>query len=164
VETLRAAARQHVVVLGGPRRAVDAALTDALIQQPLFARAECVVVPVRTDDDAVAATLAKKKKPAFDRAGFVTKPAPADERAWIEYVNEEIATATSQGAAEAPAAGVVIAIRRDGSVARRGVGKPPWKELVDELQAGERGPSSGSPSMGGSATKQKKKKETAAAG
>ncbi|KAJ8602296.1 hypothetical protein CTAYLR_007850 [Chrysophaeum taylorii] len=131
LETLRTMAGQSVVVLGGPRAVVDDALTDALIQQKLLARAECVVVPVRVDATASSAPPQRKK---IDTAGFVATPAPDDADAWVQYLGDEIATAVAQGEPTAATAGVVIAVRRDGTIARRGVGKPPWRDVINDLQ------------------------------
>jgi len=128
LETLRTKAGQSIVVLGGPAKAVDDALTDALIQQKLLAAADCLVVPVRTDAEAPPAAK-------IDRAGFVAPPTDDSFSDWLAYVSEEINTAKDQGAADAPTTGVVIAVRNDGSVARRGVGKPPWKDVIADLAA-----------------------------
>lgn len=124
LETLRTKAGQSVVVLGGPAKAVNEALTDALIQQKLLARAECVIVPVRTD-------IVEPQK--IDRTGFIASIPPDERDDWLEYVADEIKTARDQGADDADSAGVVIAVRNDGTVARRGVGKPPWREVIAQL-------------------------------
>lgn len=131
LRTLRLKAGQNIVVLGGQANQVDDALTDALIQQKLLAKAECVVVPVRTNALSEKSGDAAASPKKIDRAGFVATPADEDREAWLDYVREEMATAEEQGADARE--GVVIAVRKDGTVARRGVGKPPWKVVIDEL-------------------------------
>lgn len=42
--------------------------------------------------------------------------------------------AEAQGTGSA-AQGLVIAVKRTGKVSRRGVGMPPWKVIVEELNA-----------------------------
>lgn len=122
IKTLQRDAGQAVVVLGGAAAAVDDALLDALIQKAAFARAEVVVVPVRLTEDAAA-------RP-FD-APFVCAPADRDAAAWRSYVADEIATAEAQGADVA--GGIVVALRRDGTVASRNIGKPPWPQLLASI-------------------------------
>mmetsp|Transcript_2627 Transcript_2627/g.6789 ORF Transcript_2627/g.6789 Transcript_2627/m.6789 type:complete len:300 (-) Transcript_2627:727-1626(-) len=124
--TLQTKANQNVVILGGPATVVDDALTDALIQQKLLSRAECLVVPVRLDADDVR---------KIDTAGFVATPAPDDRAKWLDYLKDEIDTAVQQGAGDAGDVGVVIAVRNDGTVARRGIGKPPWTAVIADLEA-----------------------------
>ena len=127
VQTLQRDAGQAVVVLGGSRAAVDDALLDALIQRTAFARAECVVVPVRLDDDDAAAAPSTKAL-TVDEAPFVALPCDGDRDGWRAYLADEIATAADQGADTS--GGVVVALRRDGTVASRNVGKPPWPQLI----------------------------------
>ena len=131
VRTLQRDAGQAVVVLGGPRAAVDDALLDALIQRNAFARAECVVVPVRLDDGAGAAPATNAL--TVDEAPFVALPNADDAAAWRSYLEDELATAADQGADTS--AGVVVALRRDGTVASRNVGKPPWPQLIAAIDA-----------------------------
>ena len=51
-----------------------------------------------------------------------------DRDGWRAYLADEIATAADQGADTS--GGVVVALRRDGTVASRNVGKPPWPQLI----------------------------------
>lgn len=132
LETLRGVAKQSVVVLGGPAASVDDAMTDALIQQKLFVSTETLVVPVRLDATTGEVRDDYASKPMYAKAGFVALPVGDD---WADFVRAEVATATDQGAASASSDGVVIAVRQDGSIARRGVGKPPWKQLLRDIKA-----------------------------
>jgi hypothetical protein len=47
---------------------------------------------------------------------------------------KEIDLAKSQGERDIESKGLVIAVKRNGKVVRRGVGLPPWKQVVDEFQ------------------------------
>ena len=128
VETLRTAANQAVVVVAGPSSVVDDALRDALIEQKTLAAAEVLVVPVRTSaEDAVEAAMGRRS----DAYGFVAPPVDADK--WKAYAAAECAVAAGQGAETAAEDGIVIAVRADGTVARRGLGKPVWKMVAAEL-------------------------------
>lgn len=128
VETLRTAANQAVVVVAGPAAVVDDALRDALIEQKTLASSSVIVIPVRTSAvDAVEAAMGRRS----DSYGFVALP--VDDAAWAAYAEAECAVAAGQGAATAAADGIVIAVRSDGTVARRGLGKPVWKMVVEDL-------------------------------
>ena len=135
LETLRSVAKQCIVVLAGPERAVDDAIRDAFIQQKLFVDAECLVVPVRLDSDTGNLVVYDDDDERnMYQAGFIAKPDVDDSLAWADFVRNEIATAKEQGEQLASSIGVVIALRQDASIARRGVGKPPWKPLLSDLQ------------------------------
>ena len=137
IETLRKAANQAVVVVAGPSSVVDDALRDALIEQKTLAAAEVLVVPVRTSaEDAVEAAMGRRS----DSYGFVAPPVDADK--WKAYAAAECAVAAGQGASTASEDGIVIAVRADGTVARRGLGKPVWKMVAAELSPPEKGEAS----------------------
>ena len=134
VETLRTAANQAVVVVAGPSSVVDDALRDALIEQKTLAAAEVLVVPVRTSaEDAVEAAMGRRS----DSYGFVAPP--VDAAKWKAYAAAECAVAAGQGAETAAEDGIVIAVRADGTVARRGLGKPVWKMVAAELSPPKKG-------------------------
>jgi len=133
IETLRKAANQAVVVVAGPASVVDDALRDALIEQKTLAAAEVLVVPVRTSaEDAVEAAMGRRS----DSYGFVAPP--VDAAKWKAYAAAECAVAAGQGASTASEDGIVIAVRADGTVARRGLGKPVWKMVAAELSPPEK--------------------------
>ena len=137
IETLRKAANQAVVVVAGPSSVVDDALRDALIEQKTLAAAEVLVVPVRTSaEDAVEAAMGRRS----DSYGFVAPP--VDAAKWKAYAAAECAVAAGQGASTASEDGIVIAVRADGTVARRGLGKPVWKMVAAELSPPETGEAS----------------------
>ena len=137
IETLRKAANQAVVVVAGPASVVDDALRDALIEQKTLAAAEVLVVPVRTSaEDAVEAAMGRRS----DSYGFVAPP--VDAAKWKAYAAAECAVAAGQGASTASEDGIVIAVRADGTVARRGLGKPVWKMVAAELSPPEKGEAS----------------------
>mmetsp|Transcript_15138 Transcript_15138/g.45203 ORF Transcript_15138/g.45203 Transcript_15138/m.45203 type:complete len:306 (+) Transcript_15138:186-1103(+) len=127
VATLQAAAGQAVVVVAGPNRVVNDALRDAIIEQKALAAAEALVVPVRTAEDDAGASL------TAESYGFVAPPLAEDMEQWRAYVDAEVAAAVKQGAESAREEGVVVAVRSDGTVARRGLGKPIWKVVIADL-------------------------------
>lgn len=128
VATLQAAARQGVVVVGGPSDVVDDALRDAIIEQKALAAGEVLVVPVRT-----ASSDGGSGGKTANTYGFVAPPLADDSEKWRAYVAAEVAVAEGQGAETAGVDGVVVAVRSDGTVARRGLGKPVWKMVLADL-------------------------------
>ena len=77
--------------------------------------------------------MAELPVPAGIEAPFVALPNADDAAAWRSYLEDELATAADQGADTS--AGVVVALRRDGTVASRNVGKPPWPQLIAAIDA-----------------------------
>ena len=177
VATLQAAARQGVVVVGGPSDVVDDALRDAIIEQKALAAGEVLVVPVRT-----ASSDGGSGGKTANTYGFVAPPLADDSEKWrarvrradlssptsraarrrgrdvdiswgrgaakwifrrdgrsvsrparLRYVAAEVAVAEGQGAETAGVDGVVVAVRSDGTVARRGLGKPVWKMVLADM-------------------------------
>ena len=66
-----------------------------------------------------------------DSYGFVAPP--VDAAKWKAYAAAECAVAAGQGAETAAEDGIVLAVRADWTVARRGLGKPVWKMVAAEL-------------------------------
>jgi hypothetical protein len=53
---------------------------------------------------------------------------------WEDYVKAEMDDAIAQNAAENPEKeGIAIVIANNGRVIRRGIGKVPWRQMVDQL-------------------------------
>jgi hypothetical protein len=125
---------QHIVILGGPASFVKDALLSARLTGENFAGKNILLVPVLYDD-----SIDKMRE---QRKGFDTRPLsfdyvfvaePADNRRWIAFMLREVELAESQGLSGADRRGVVISVRKDGRVQRRGVGMPKWDLVVDEL-------------------------------
>ena len=53
---------------------------------------------------------------------------------WIFFMKKEIEDAIKQGEKDIVKKGIVIAIRNDGIVVRRGIGIPPWKEIIPKFK------------------------------
>ena len=53
---------------------------------------------------------------------------------WEAYLKKETDLAVLQGEADIVKKGIVIAVKRNGKVLRRGVGIPPWKIIAEDLQ------------------------------
>jgi hypothetical protein len=54
-------------------------------------------------------------------------------KVWRSYLSKEIEQAKTQGNADIIQQGLVLAVRKDGNIVCRGIGAPPWKQIVTEL-------------------------------
>ena len=53
---------------------------------------------------------------------------------WEAYLKKETDLAVLQGEVDIVKKGIVVALKRNGKVLRRGVGIPPWKIIAEDLQ------------------------------
>lgn len=50
---------------------------------------------------------------------------------WQQILQNEVSQAEKEGVDDVWGQGIVLAIAKDGKVKRRGLGIPPWKEVVE---------------------------------
>jgi hypothetical protein len=132
---LQAGARQHMIIVAGPKKACRDALVGANLLKMDFAMSNVLVVPYETD----AGTLAAAVRP--DGSGFGTLPmyetqayvARAVGDGWAEYIKSELDDAVNQNGEKAREEGIAIVVASNGKVIRRGVGKVPWRQMVEQL-------------------------------
>lgn len=138
VRELQSSARQHVILVAGPKKACRDALVGANLLKMDFAMSNVLVVPYETDVDPAEALGSKPagfgERPMYERQPYVARPA-GDPDAWREYVDAELRDAVAQNGPQAKEEGIAIVIRNNGKVLRRGVGKVPWRQMVEELEA-----------------------------
>jgi hypothetical protein len=139
VQELQANARQHVILVAGPKKACRDALVGANLLKMDFAMSNVLVVPYETDVDPAEALNSNKpvgfgERPMYERQAYVARPA-GDADAWKEYVDAEMKDAVAQNGPQAREEGIAVVIRNNGKVLRRGVGKVPWRQMVEELEA-----------------------------
>lgn len=130
-------ARQHVILVAGPGRAIRDALRGAQLNKVNFAMTNILVVPYETGVD----TVDRASKPdgggfADNRPAYATQPYIAEPvgEGWGEFVAAEMETAVEQAGDKVLEDGVALVVTNDGKVLRRGVGKVPWRQMVDELE------------------------------
>lgn len=147
--------RQNVVIFAGELATVSDALIAAKIEgNALFNDKETFVVPVVTSSINAAALSdgenvpqiedkpskgfgAVKEKESLMTAPYIAKPAQLN--VWLAYLKKEVELAASQGTKDITKQGLVLAVNKKGKVVRRGVGRPPWKQLVEELEQSSKG-------------------------
>jgi hypothetical protein len=137
VQELQSGARQHVILVAGPKKACRDALVGANLLKMDSALSNVLVVPYETDvdpGDALSRPAGFGDRPLYETQPYVARPA-GDAIAWREYVDAEMKDAVQQNGPQAREEGIAIVIRNDGKVLRRGVGKVPWRQMVEELES-----------------------------
>lgn len=130
-------AKQHLILVAGPGRAIRDALRGAQLNKVNFAMTNILVVPYETGADE-AARASKPDGGGFgdSRPTYETQPYVAEPvgDGWEEFVAAELDTAADQAGDKVYDEGIALVVANDGKVLRRGVGKVPWRQMVDELE------------------------------
>ena len=101
-----------------------------------FAMTNILVVPYETGLDE-AERASKPSGSGFgDRPSYETQPYVAEPvgPGWKEFIAAEMDTAVDQAGEKVREEGIALVVANDGKVLRRGVGKVPWRQMVDELE------------------------------
>eukprot|EP00804_Cyclotella_cryptica_P028110 CCRYP_016160-RA/>CCRYP_016160-RA protein AED:0.39 eAED:0.39 QI:94/1/1/1/1/1/2/291/360 len=129
-------AKQHIILVAGPGRVIRDALRGAQLNKVNFAMTNILVVPYETGlDEAERASKPSGSgfadRPSYERQPYVAEPVG---EGWDEFITEEMNTAVEQAGEKAKDEGIALVITNDGKVLRRGLGKVPWRQMVDELE------------------------------
>lgn len=135
VQELQAGARQHIIIVAGPKKACRDALVGANLLKMDFAMNNVLVVPY----EIVSSDIEKQTRP--EGSGFADRPiyekqayvARATGEGWEEYINAEINDAMELNGEKVRDEGIALVIASNGKVIRRGVGKVPWRQMVEQL-------------------------------
>lgn len=132
VGELQVGAKQHMIVVAGPRKACRDALVGANLLKMDFAMSNVLVVPYETEAE-------KESRPSggfADRPLYETQPyiARPTGEGWDDYINAEMADAIKQGSVRAKNEGIAIVVASTGKVITRGVGIVPWRQMVEQLE------------------------------
>ena len=133
--TMQSMAKQHIIMVAGPGRAIRDALRGAQLNKVNFAMTNILVVPYETGLDEAA--RASKPSGGFgDRPTYETQAyvAEAVGEGWESFIEAEMETAAEQAGEKVREEGIALVIANDGKVLRRGVGRVPWRQMVDELE------------------------------
>lgn len=134
VKELQAGARQHMIIVVGPKKACRDALVGANLLKMDFAMSNILVVPYEIGTDA-AEQRSRPDGTGFARPMYETQPyvARPSGEGWEEYANAELEDAVKQNGEKAREEGIAIVVASNGKVIRRGVGKVPWRQMVEQL-------------------------------
>eukprot|EP01035_Chromulina_nebulosa_P018705 gene18705-24464_t len=132
---LQSKGRQHVIIVAGEREIVKDAVISARIEgSDLFNSKDTLVIPlVLQENEQFDENIGKGfgNKEGFLSAPYIGKP--TQPNVWQFYLDKEVQQAIKQGQLDIVTKGLVLAIRNDGKIIRRGIGLPPWKEIVEEF-------------------------------
>lgn len=131
-------AKQHVILVAGPGRAIRDALRGAQLNKQNFAMSNILVVPYETGLDAAKRASKPDASKGFgdERPKYETEPYVAEPtgEGWDEFIEAEMSTAAEQAGEKVRDEGVALVVTNNGKVLRRGVGRVPWKQMMDELE------------------------------
>jgi hypothetical protein len=136
VSSIQSGAKQHMIIVAGPKKACKDALIGANLLKMDFAMSNILVVPYEIGADQ--AELQSRPSGGFgDRPVYENQPyiARVAGDGWDEYIQQELDDAVKQASGEkVEDEGIAIVIANNGKVIRRGVGKVPWRQMVDQLE------------------------------
>ncbi len=135
VQELQSGARQHIIIVAGPKKACRDALVGANLLKMDFAMNNVLVVPY----EIVSSDIGGQTRP--EGSGFADKPiyekqayvARATGEGWDEYISAEINDAVEVNGEKVREEGIAVVVASNGKVIRRGVGKVPWRQMVEQL-------------------------------
>lgn len=136
VSELQSGAKQHMIIVAGPRKACRDALVGANLMKMSFSMSNVLVVPYEIGSDK-AETRPEGgfgERPKYETQPYVARPSGDG---WDEYISAEIDAAVEQNGKKVIDEGIAIVVSNSGNVIRRGIGKVPWRQMVDQLQGNE---------------------------
>jgi hypothetical protein len=163
---LQSKGRQHVIVVAGRFNFIKDQVISARLEGPdLFNSQETYVVPVVIDGDVEGTILPQLDeaeaalKKGFGKAETLMEAPyigkPTQMSAWLGCLAKEIELAQKQGTADIVEQGLVLGVRRDGCIVRRGVGAVPWRQLVMDVSKTHDGEAAGEGDSGREGTQGK---------
>jgi hypothetical protein len=135
VSNIQSGAKQHMIIVAGPKKACRDALIGANLLKMDFAMSNVLVVPYEMGVDR-AELLSRPSGGFGDRPVYETQPyiARVVGDGWEEYIQQEVEDAVKQSGENVKEEGIAIVIANNGKVIRRGVGKVPWRQMVEQLE------------------------------
>lgn len=131
VRELQAGARQHMIIVVGPRKACRDALVGANLLKMNFAMSNVLVVPYETGKKQPRPEGGFGELPMYETQPYVARPSG---EGWSEYIDAELKDAKAQNSEKVLEEGIAIVVANNGKVIRRGVGKVPWRQMVEQLE------------------------------
>lgn len=135
VSSIQSGAKQHMIIVVGPKKACKDALIGANLLKMDFAMSNILVVPYETGLDRVELLSRPSggfgERPVYENQPYIARVAGDG---WEEYIQQELDDAVKQSGENVKDEGIAIVIANNGKVIRRGVGKVPWRQMVDQLE------------------------------
>lgn len=135
VGAVQEGANQHMIFVIGNKKCIKDALLGANLLKLDFSMSNILVVPYEIG----ASEEEKKTRPQGgfgERPIWETQPYVAEVTGpgWDDHIREELKDAVEQSGPMVKQEGIAIVLANDGTVIRRGVGKVPWRQMVEELE------------------------------
>jgi hypothetical protein len=135
VQELQSGARQHLIIVAGPKKACRDALVGANLLKMDFAMSNVLVLPYEIVPDESVRQIRPEgsgfaDKPIYEKQAYVARAAGDG---WEEYINAEIGDAVRLNGEKVREEGIAVVIASNGKVIRRGVGKVPWRQMMEQL-------------------------------
>lgn len=143
VEAIQRGGKQHLIVVAGPRKAIRDSLLGANLLKMEFSMRDVLIVPYETGKSVLKKQDEAKLRPdgsgfgsADGRPMWETQPYVAQPvgAGWDEYIEAEMNDAVKQNGILVKQDGIAIVVANTGEIIRRGVGKVPWRSMVEELE------------------------------
>jgi len=136
VSDLQMGAKQHMIIVAGPRSACRDALIGANILKMDFALSNVLVVPYDTETRNEPSSTEKGfgDRPSYEKQPYI---ATAYGEEWDEYISNEVNDAIQQNrdpGVSVEKDGIAIVVANNGEIIRRGVGTVPWRRMVEQLE------------------------------
>jgi len=131
VSAIQEGAKQDIIIIVGKRSVIKDALLGANLLKMEFSMRNILVVPYE-----IGANKKERPEGGFgDRPTWETQPyvASVAGEGWEEYINAEMEDAVLQGGEKIKEEGIAIVLANTGKVIQRGVGKVPWRQMVEKL-------------------------------
>lgn len=131
VGNLQVGAKQHMIIVAGPKKACRDALVGANLMKNDFSLSNVLVIPYDTSVGIEKATPEGfGERPAYETQPFIARPIG---EGWEDYIKAEMDDAVTQSGEKCKQQGIAIVIENTGQVIRRGVGTVPWRQMMDQL-------------------------------
>lgn len=135
VSDLQLGAKQHMIIVAGPKKACKDALIGANLLKMDFALKNVLVVPYETDsnfsDRQSRPSGGFGDRPSYETQSYIARP---NSQEWDEFVRQEMADAVKQSGENAKKDGIAIVVANNGKIIRRGIGTVPWRQMVEQLE------------------------------
>lgn len=133
VRQLQAGAKQHMILVAGPKKAIRDALIGANLLKMDFAMSNVLVVPYELEKEPQLAPAEGgfAQRPAYETQPYV---AQVSGDGWTDYIQSELSDAIEQNGDKVKKEGIAIVVANNGKIIRRGVGTVPWRQMVEQLQ------------------------------
>jgi len=139
VEALQKGGKQHMIIVAGNPKVIRDALLGANILKMEFAMRDVLVVPYEVDKKKSEEEIrpdgtgfgGAASKPTWENQPYIARTVGDG---WENWIQSELADAVKQNGEKAVNEGIAIVVANTGRIIRRGLGKVPWRDMVEELE------------------------------